>query len=119
MKSYRAAGRSTVRCRRRTRSAPDSTTRASDPSTRYLRDSGRAEYVSVTDDKAIAGFQLLARTEGIMAALESSHAIAYLPELGKRSGPDNDVVVCLSGRGDKDMETITRVLSGARRGALR
>ncbi|MFT3927263.1 MAG: tryptophan synthase subunit beta [Myxococcales bacterium] len=84
------------------------------PEHAYLRDTGRAEYVSITDDKAIAGFQLLARTEGILAALESSHAIAYLPELGKRLGPDNDVVVCLSGRGDKDMETITRVLSGTR-----
>jgi tryptophan synthase beta chain len=84
------------------------------PEHAYLRDSGRAEYVSITDDKAIAGFQLLARTEGILAALESSHAIAYLPELGKRLGPDADVVVCLSGRGDKDMETITRVLSGTR-----
>jgi len=84
------------------------------PQHAYLRDSGRAEYVSITDDKAISGFQLLARTEGILAALESSHAIAYLPELGMRLGPDNDVLVCLSGRGDKDMDTITRLLSGAR-----
>jgi tryptophan synthase beta chain len=84
------------------------------PEHAYLRDSGRAEYVSVTDDKALEGFQLLARTEGILAALESSHAIAYLSVLGKQIGPDKDVVVCLSGRGDKDMETITNVLSGAR-----
>jgi tryptophan synthase beta chain len=84
------------------------------PEHAYLRDTGRAEYVSITDDKAIEGFQLLARTEGILAALESSHAIAYLPELGKRLGSDHDVVVCLSGRGDKDMETIRRVLAGTR-----
>jgi tryptophan synthase beta chain len=83
------------------------------PEHSFLKDSGRAEYVSITDKKAIEGFQLLARTEGILAALESSHAIAYLPELGPKLGPDKDVVVCLSGRGDKDMQTITRVLSGA------
>ncbi len=81
------------------------------PEHAFLRDSGRAKYVSVTDEQAIRGFQLLARTEGILAALESSHAIAYLPELGKQLGPNKDVVVCLSGRGDKDMNTILRVLS--------
>jgi tryptophan synthase beta chain len=82
------------------------------PEHAYLRDSGRAEYVSVTDAQALRGFQQLARTEGILAALESSHAVAYLPELARRLGPDKDVIVCLSGRGDKDMETITRELSG-------
>ena len=80
------------------------------PQHAQLRDLKRATYVSITDDEALAGFQLLARTEGILAALESSHAIAYLPALAKRIGPDKDVVVCLSGRGDKDMETITRRL---------
>ena len=84
------------------------------PEHAFLKDSGRAGTSRVTDDEALEGFQLLARTEGIIPALESSHAIAYLPELGKRLGPDNDVVVCLVGRGDKDLETITRVLSGAR-----
>ena len=69
--------------------------------------------MSITDTEALEGFQLLARTEGILAALESSHAIAYLPKLGKRIGADKDVVVCLSGRGDKDMETITRSLKDA------
>jgi tryptophan synthase beta chain len=80
------------------------------PQHAYLHDLKRAEYVSITDREALEGFQLLARTEGILAALESSHAIAYLPKLAKRIGPDRDVVVCLSGRGDKDMETITRSL---------
>lgn len=83
------------------------------PEHAYLRDLKRASYVSVTDAQAIEGFQLLARTEGILAALESSHAIAYLPRLAERIGKDKDVVVCLSGRGDKDMETITRVLGMA------
>jgi tryptophan synthase beta chain len=80
------------------------------PQHAFLHDSKRAEYVSITDKEALEGFQLLARTEGILAALESSHAIAYLPKLAKRIGPDRDVIVCLSGRGDKDMETITRSL---------
>jgi tryptophan synthase beta chain len=80
------------------------------PQHSYLHDIKRAQYVSVTDAQALDGFQLLARTEGILAALESSHAIAYLPELGKKLGKDKDVIVCLSGRGDKDMETITREL---------
>jgi tryptophan synthase beta chain len=80
------------------------------PQHSYLHDIKRAQYVSITDAQALEGFQLLARTEGILAALESSHAIAYLKTLGRELGQDQDVVVCLSGRGDKDMETITREL---------
>ena len=87
------------------------------PEHAYLHDTKRGTYVSVTDDEALAGFRMLARTEGILAALESSHAIAYLPKLGKRLGPDKDIVVCLSGRGDKDMETITKRLNLADEGA--
>jgi tryptophan synthase beta subunit len=82
------------------------------PEHAYLHDTKRATYVSVTDADALLGFSLLARTEGILAALESSHAIGYLTRLGKRLGPDKHVVVCLSGRGDKDMETITQRLGG-------
>jgi tryptophan synthase beta chain len=82
------------------------------PEHSYLHDTKRATYVSITDREALDGFALLARTEGILAALESSHAIAYLSKLGKRLGPDKNVVVCLSGRGDKDMETITKQLGG-------
>ncbi|MFM2416098.1 MAG: hypothetical protein RL385_821 [Pseudomonadota bacterium] len=82
------------------------------PEHAFLRDTGRATYLSVTDAEALQGFQQLARTEGILAALESSHAIAALPKIVARIGPGKDVVVCLSGRGDKDMETITRALGG-------
>jgi tryptophan synthase beta chain len=83
------------------------------PEHAFLNDTKRAAYVSVTDEAALEGFRMLARTEGILAALESSHALAYLPVLGKRMGMSKDVVVCLSGRGDKDMETITKRLSSA------
>jgi len=80
------------------------------PEHSFLKDSGRAEYVSVTDDEAMEGFQLLCRTEGIIPALESSHAIAYLPRLAERMSAGDIVVVCLSGRGDKDMGTVANVL---------
>lgn len=63
----------------------------------------RAKYVSVTDEEALEGFKLLSRLEGIIPALESSHAIAYLPTLAKELGPDKSIIVCLSGRGDKDV----------------
>jgi tryptophan synthase beta chain len=74
-----------------------------------LKDSGRARYVAVTDEQALDAFQLLARTEGILPALESSHAIAWLTASAAepREGP---VLVNLSGRGDKDMPTVLRAL---------
>ena len=62
------------------------------------------------DEEALEGFRLLARTEGILCALETAHAVAALPELGSRYGTDARVVVCLSGRGDKDMPTIAKKL---------
>jgi tryptophan synthase beta chain len=68
------------------------------------------KYVSRTDAEALEGFQLLARTEGILPALETSHAIAALAEVCKAAGPDVAVIVCLSGRGDKDMPTIAKAL---------
>ena len=70
-----------------------------------LKDEGRVRYVSVTDAEALAAARLLARTEGIIPALESAHAIAYLETLMTHTCKDDVVVVCLSGRGDKDMET--------------
>ena len=70
-----------------------------------LKDEGRVRYVSVTDAAALAAARLLARTEGIIPALESAHAIAYLETLMTHTRKDDVVVVCLSGRGDKDMET--------------
>ncbi|MEK7863987.1 MAG: tryptophan synthase subunit beta [Chloroflexota bacterium] len=71
-----------------------------------LHDSGRVEYVSRTDDEALAAFRLLSRTEGIIPALEPAHAIADLTHIRERYGADVDVLVCLSGRGDKDLETV-------------
>ncbi|MBF0486399.1 MAG: pyridoxal-phosphate dependent enzyme, partial [Candidatus Omnitrophica bacterium] len=77
----------------------------------HYKNIGRAEYVAVTDQEAIVGLKLLARLEGIIPALESSHALAYLEKLAKRVKGKKTVIVCLSGRGDKDMGTIEQVLS--------
>jgi tryptophan synthase beta chain len=75
------------------------------PQHSYLKETGRATYVAVTDEEALAAAEQLARTEGIIPALESAHALAYLPALGTES-PNCLVLVNLSGRGDKDMDTI-------------
>jgi tryptophan synthase beta chain len=80
------------------------------PEHAYWKDSGRARYLARTDTEALDGFKLLARTEGILPALETAHAIAALPELAARYGKDASLVVCLSGRGDKDMPTIAKAL---------
>jgi tryptophan synthase beta chain len=80
------------------------------PEHAWLKDTGRAEYVSVTDGAALDAFQELCRTEGIIPALETSHAFAYLPTLAAELGPDADILVCLSGRGDKDLETVLEQL---------
>lgn len=80
------------------------------PEHAYLRETGRAEYVAVTDDEAVAAVELLCRTEGILPALESAHALAYLPHLQLPAG--GIVVVSLSGRGDKDVEILQRYLAG-------
>ena len=76
------------------------------PEHAWLKDSGRAHYVAVTDDDALAAFHTLTRVEGIMPALESSHAIAYGMQLARELGRDQCIVVNLSGRGDKDVHTI-------------
>jgi tryptophan synthase beta chain len=68
----------------------------------WLKDIGRAEYVSVTDDEAVAGFHALTRMEGIIPALESSHAMAYTIKLAPTMAQDEILIVNLSGRGDKD-----------------
>ncbi|MDA3624532.1 tryptophan synthase subunit beta [Saccharopolyspora sp. WRP15-2] len=78
------------------------------PEHSYLKDTGRAEYRSVTDDEAMQAFKLLSRTEGIIPAIESAHALAGALELGKELGPDAIIVVSLSGRGDKDMDTAAK-----------
>ncbi|TMQ09485.1 MAG: tryptophan synthase subunit beta [Deltaproteobacteria bacterium] len=72
------------------------------------KDSGRAVYVSRTDDDALAGLERLARTEGILCALETAHAIAALDEVARMIGPDGIIIVGLSGRGDKDMVTVAQ-----------
>ena len=76
------------------------------PEHAFLKDAGRAEYVGVTDDEAMEAFHLLARTEGILAALESSHAVAQAIKLAREMPKDGIVLCNLSGRGDKDVHTI-------------
>ena len=76
------------------------------PEHAWLKDSGRANYVAVTDDEALEAFHVLTRIEGIMPALESSHAIAYAKKLAPQLGRDKVIVINLSGRGDKDVHTI-------------
>jgi tryptophan synthase beta chain len=74
-----------------------------------LKDSGRATYVSVTDEEALDAFHLLSRTEGIIPALETAHAIAYLPSLAREMSESGPILVCLSGRGDKDVAHVARL----------
>jgi len=81
------------------------------PEHSYLKDIGRVEYVSVTDKEAIEGFKLLSRLEGIIPALEPAHVIYYLKKLAPKLDKSQVVVVCLSGRGDKDVEEVRRTLS--------
>lgn len=78
----------------------------------YLHDIGRAQFDSITDAEALEALQLLSRTEGILPALESSHAIAYTAKLAKTMAKDQIIVVCLSGRGDKDVHTVRAALGG-------
>lgn len=82
------------------------------PEHSYLHESGRATYGSVTDDEALEGVKLLCRTEGILPALESAHAIYFASNLAKTMSPDEILVICLSGRGDKDVHTISAALGG-------
>ena len=81
------------------------------PEHSFYKDSGRAQYVSVTDKKALEGFVSLSRTEGIIPALEPSHAIAYLKTLAPRMRKSESIIVCLSGRGDKDVNEVQRLLN--------
>jgi tryptophan synthase beta chain len=76
------------------------------PEHSYLKDIGRAEYAAVTDEEALAAFRLLNRTEGILPALESSHALAWVSKHAAGLGPQHAIVVNLSGRGDKDIPII-------------
>jgi len=78
------------------------------PEHAYLYDMGRAEYVPVTDDEAVEAFEYLSRTEGIIPAIESAHAVAYARKLAPTMERDKIIVICLSGRGDKDVAAIAR-----------
>jgi tryptophan synthase beta chain len=79
------------------------------PEHSYWKDTGRVEYINCRDQEALAAFDLLARYEGILPALESSHAIAQAVRLAAETPPDRAIVVCLSGRGDKDAAEIARL----------
>lgn len=78
----------------------------------YLHESGRATYGNVTDEEALEGVKLLCRTEGILPALESAHAVYFALNLAKTMSSDDILVICLSGRGDKDVHTISSALGG-------
>ena len=80
------------------------------PEHSFYKDSGRAEYVTVTDEQALEGFKMLCETEGIIPALESSHAIYYAAQLAKTLPQDKIIVVNLSGRGDKDLDIVKKAL---------
>ncbi len=80
------------------------------PEHSYLKDTRRASYVSVTDDQALEGFKLLCRTEGIIPALETAHAIYHVSQLAPTLSKDQTILVCLSGRGDKDMDTVVTAM---------
>ncbi|MEO7665645.1 MAG: tryptophan synthase subunit beta [Dehalococcoidia bacterium] len=80
------------------------------PEHSYYKDSGRAEYVAVTDNEALEGLTLLCETEGIIPALESSHAVYYAAKIAKELPSDKIVLINLSGRGDKDMEIVAQAL---------
>ncbi|MCD7728537.1 MAG: tryptophan synthase subunit beta [Clostridia bacterium] len=78
------------------------------PEHAYLRDSGRATYVPITDDEAVAAFEYLARTEGIICAIESAHAVAQAIKIAPEMDKNDSIIICLSGRGDKDVAAIAR-----------
>jgi tryptophan synthase beta chain len=76
------------------------------PEHAWLKDTGRAEYVAVNDDEALSAFHDLTRIEGIMPALESSHALAYTAKLAPKMNSNEIIIINLSGRGDKDIQTV-------------
>lgn len=78
------------------------------PEHAYLYDKNRAQYVSVTDDEAVSAFEYLARTEGIICAIESAHAVAHAIKIATKFSNDESIIINLSGRGDKDVAAIAR-----------
>jgi tryptophan synthase beta chain len=79
------------------------------PEHAYLKDIGRVSYVPINDEEALNAFRTLTRVEGIIPALESSHALAYAMKLAKTMAPSQQIIVNLSGRGDKDMHTVASI----------
>jgi tryptophan synthase beta chain len=82
------------------------------PEHSYLKELERVQYHSITDEEALAAFKLLSQTEGIIPALESSHAVAYAVKLAETKSKEESIVICLSGRGDKDVETVKSLMGG-------
>ncbi len=82
------------------------------PEHSYLKEIERVQYHSITDEEALAAFKLLSQTEGIIPALESSHAVAYAVKLAETKSKEESIVICLSGRGDKDVETVKSLMGG-------
>ena len=80
------------------------------PEHAYWKDTGRVEYVSICDEEALEGFQLLARLEGILPALETAHAIAHTAKVAPKLAKDQVIIVNLSGRGDKDCQEVARLI---------
>lgn len=80
------------------------------PEHSYLKETGRAKYVAVTDKQALIGFKILSELEGIIPALESAHAVYYATQLARGAGKNKIIIVCLSGRGDKDIDIVRGVL---------
>ena len=79
------------------------------PEHSYWKETGRVEYVNILDDEALSAFSTMAKTEGILPAIETSHAIAYAMKSAVKRSPDDVIVVCLSGRGDKDVNEVARL----------
>lgn len=82
------------------------------PEHSYLKETKRVTYEGITDQEALDGLQLLSRKEGIIPALETAHAISYAQKIAKQMNPDQSLIICLSGRGDKDVETVKERLGG-------
>jgi tryptophan synthase beta chain len=80
------------------------------PEHSYLKDSGRVSYTTVTDKEALEGFKFLSQTEGIIPALESAHAVAYATQIVPKMSKNSIIIICLSGRGDKDIQVVSKAL---------
>jgi len=85
------------------------------PEHAWLHDMGRVQFLSATDDEAVAAFQLCSKLEGIIPALEAAHALAKVPEIAVQKPKDHLMVVNLSGRGDKDLDSVERFLESKKR----